>query len=73
MGFEKIVYLLLMGELPNNKEQDDFAKLIGECRTLPTNFTRDVIMKVPSSDIMNSMTTEKWNSRYQNAMKSWNV
>lgn len=56
MGFEKIAYLLLMGELPDEKEEEEFFKIIGECRTLPTNFTRDVIMKAPSEDIMNSMT-----------------
>ncbi|MBO5291787.1 MAG: citrate/2-methylcitrate synthase [Lachnospiraceae bacterium] len=55
-GFEKIAYLLLMGELPSQEEQQEFARLIGECRTLPTNFTRDVIMKAPTEDIMNSMT-----------------
>ena len=54
--FERIAYLLLMGELPNEAEQREFAQLIGVCRTLPTNFTRDVIMKAPSDDIMNSMT-----------------
>lgn len=56
MGFEKIAYLLLMGELPDEKEQEEFRRLLGECRTLPTNFTRDVIMKAPTEDIMNSMT-----------------
>lgn len=56
MGFEKIAYLLLMGELPDEKQEKDFKELIGRCRTLPTNFTRDVIMKAPSADIMNSMT-----------------
>lgn len=56
MGFEKIAYLLLMGELPDEKEEKVFKELIGRCRTLPTNFTRDVIMKAPSADIMNSMT-----------------
>lgn len=56
MGFEKIAYLLLMGELPSKEEEKEFSKIIGECRTLPTNFTRDVIMKAPSEDIMNSMT-----------------
>ena len=30
-------------------------RVLGECRTMPTNFTRDVIMKAPSHDIMNSM------------------
>lgn len=56
LGFEKVAYLLLMGELPSEEEQKKFKELIGECRTLPTNFTRDVIMKAPTEDIMNSMT-----------------
>ncbi|MGN0422119.1 MAG: citrate/2-methylcitrate synthase [Lachnospiraceae bacterium] len=56
MGFEKIAYLLLMGELPSKEEEAIFRDIIGRCRTLPTNFTRDVIMKAPSEDIMNSMT-----------------
>ena len=55
-GFEKIAYLLLMGNLPDEREERDFRRIIGECRTLPTNFTRDVIMKAPSEDVMNSMT-----------------
>lgn len=55
-GFEKVAYLLLMGNLPDEKEEANFKKMIGECRTLPTNFTRDVIMKAPSEDVMNSMT-----------------
>lgn len=56
LGFERIAYLLLMGEMPDEQEEAEFKKLIGECRTLPTNFTRDVVMKAPSEDIMNSMT-----------------
>lgn len=55
-GFEKIAYLLLFGKKPTNKEYAEFTKIISENRTLPTNFTRDVIMKAPSKDIMNSMT-----------------
>ncbi|MGN0469915.1 MAG: citrate/2-methylcitrate synthase [Acutalibacteraceae bacterium] len=55
-GFEKVAYLLLMGELPDDEKLTAFKTLIGEYRTLPTNFTRDVIMKAPGSDIMNSMT-----------------
>lgn len=55
-GFEKAAYLLLFGQLPTQEEQEEFAALLGSCRTLPTNFTRDVIMKAPSHDIMNSMT-----------------
>lgn len=56
MGFEKITYLLLMGELPGGEELQAFKEVMGNCRTLPSNFTRDVIMKAPSADIMNSVT-----------------
>ena len=56
MGFEKIAYLLLMGEMPDEKQEKEFRDWIGRCRTLPTNFTRDVIMKASTEDIMNSMT-----------------
>lgn len=55
-GFEKIAYLLLFGQLPSEAELKEFTDIIGKSRTLPTNFTRDVIMKAPSKDIMNSMT-----------------
>ena len=55
-GFEKATYLLMFGSLPNDQELAEFCKVLGESRTLPTNFTRDVIMKAPSKDIMNSMT-----------------
>lgn len=56
LGFEKIAYLLLMGEFANAEELETFKGYIGKCRTLPRHFTRDVIMKAPSEDIMNSMT-----------------
>ena len=56
LGFEKIAYLLLMGEMPNIEQEKEFKALLGGCRILPTNFTRDVIMKAPSHDIMNTMT-----------------
>ena len=56
LGFERIAYLLLMGELPSQEKEKEFRDIISRCRTLPTNFTRDVIMKAPSEDIMNSMT-----------------
>ncbi|MDE5780691.1 MAG: citrate/2-methylcitrate synthase [Lachnospiraceae bacterium] len=55
-GFESAAYLLLFGELPNDEELKEFSSIIGRCRNLPTNFTRDVIMKASSKDIMNSMT-----------------
>lgn len=55
-GYEEIAYLLLFGRLPNLRELDEFKGVLNASRTLPTNFTRDVIMKAPSKDIMNSMT-----------------
>ena len=56
LGFEKIAYLLLMGEMPDAKTEAEFKEQLGNYRTFPTNFVRDVIMKAPSEDIMNSMT-----------------
>lgn len=53
--FEEGAYLLLFGDLPDEKQLGEFKTVLSECMTLPTNFTRDVIMKAPSEDIMNSM------------------
>lgn len=55
-GFEKTAYLLLFGELPSQEEEAQFQDLVAGVRELPTNFTRDVIMKASNRDIMNSMT-----------------
>ena len=55
-GFEEVGYLLLFGQLPDEKQLKEFREILVACRTLPTNFTRDVIMKAPSSDLMNSLT-----------------
>ena len=55
-GFEETAYLLLFGSLPTKQQFEDFKAVLAESMRLPTNFTRDVIMKAPSSDIMNSMT-----------------
>ena len=55
-AFEKVTYLLLFGELPSDEEAQEFIKVLERYRSLPRNFTRDVIMKATSGDIMNSMT-----------------
>lgn len=55
-GFERTAYLLLFGEMPSKEEERQFADLVSHVRELPTNFTRDVIMKASTKDIMNSMT-----------------
>ena len=54
-GFEETVYLLLFGNLPTAEELEEFNHILASYRTLPTNFIRDVIMKAPNKDIMNSM------------------
>lgn len=55
-GYEETAYLLLFGELPDAKRLADFKALLAQGRTLPTNFTRDVIMKAPTHDMMNSLS-----------------
>lgn len=54
-GFEECTYLLLFGKLPDKKELADFQALLGRYRTLPTSFVRDIIMKAPSKDMMNTL------------------
>lgn len=54
-GFEETVYLLLFGELATAPQLQDFSRLLAEGRTLPKNFVRDVVMKAPNQDIMNSL------------------
>lgn len=55
-AFEETAYLLIFGCLPSEEELSSFCEALSVCRTMPTNFTRDVIMKAPSSDVMNTMT-----------------
>ena len=55
-GFEEIAYLLLFGELPTEGELKEFSKMLAERRTLPPTFVRDIIMKAPSKDMMNSLS-----------------
>ncbi|MBO5449617.1 MAG: citrate/2-methylcitrate synthase [Ruminococcus sp.] len=54
-GFEEVVYLLLMGDLPNKEELSAFREIIAENRPLPNDFFEDMILKAPSKNIMNKM------------------
>lgn len=54
-GFEETVYLLLFGNLPAKRQLDEFSALLAQYRTLPTSFVRDIIMKAPSNDMMNTL------------------
>ena len=54
-GFEEVAYLLLFGELPDAERLESFGRILSNYRTLPTNFVRDIIMKAPSHDMMNTL------------------
>ncbi|MBE5966129.1 MAG: citrate/2-methylcitrate synthase [Lachnospiraceae bacterium] len=54
-GFEEITYLLIFGELPTREKLNSFNLLLEKYRELPTSFVRDVIMKAPSKDMMNTL------------------
>lgn len=54
-GYEEVVYLLLFGKLPTKQELDELIKLLGSYRELPVSFVRDIIMKAPSKDMMNTL------------------
>ncbi|MDO4634046.1 MAG: citrate/2-methylcitrate synthase [Eubacteriales bacterium] len=56
LGFEEVTYLLLFGKLPTQTELADFSALLGGYRTLPTSFVRDIILKAPSKDMMNTLS-----------------
>lgn len=56
LRFEECTYLLLFGELPTKEQLAEFKTMLAEMRSLPTNFVRDVIMKAPSKDMMNSLS-----------------
>ena len=55
-GFEETTYLLLFGKLPDKKELEEFKGILAAQRSLPRNFVRDVIMKAPSRDMMNTLS-----------------
>ena len=54
-GFEEVTYLLILGELPSKDQLESFKELLAGYRSLPTSFVRDIIMKAPSFDMMNTL------------------
>ena len=54
-GYEEAVYLLLFGVLPSKGELAKFCGILGANRALPENFTEDMILKAPSSNILNKL------------------
>lgn len=54
-GYEEVTYLLLFDKLPDEKELTAFKEMLADYRSLPTHFVRDIIMKAPSRDMMNTL------------------
>ena len=55
-GFEEVIHLLLTGNLPDRRQLEQFHELLNSFHALPKNFVRDVVMKAPSTDMMNTLT-----------------
>ncbi len=53
--YEETAYLLLFGQLPTREQLNEFMELLAFYRTLPTNFVRDIILKAPSANMMNTL------------------
>lgn len=53
--FEEVGYLLLFGDLPNPTTIKMYQELLSELRLLPDKYLEDVILKIPSANIMNKM------------------
>lgn len=54
-GFEETFYLLLFGDLPTQEQLAEFRKMLADYQSLPKNFVRDVVMKAPTKDMMNTL------------------
>ena len=54
-AFEETTYLLLFGELPTEKQLNNFIQVLTNLQELSGQFVRDVIMKAPSANIMNAL------------------
>jgi citrate synthase len=54
-GYESIIYLLLFGELPSEKDLNIFNEVLDGFRKLPPHFTENTILKSPSIDVMNKL------------------
>ncbi len=57
-GFEEVAYLILFGKLPTEQELEEYISILNQNRKLPKTFTRDVIMKAASKDVMNAISRE---------------
>lgn len=54
-GFEEVIYLLLLGKLPNTSELATLKEMLHESSAFPSSFKEDVIFKSRSKDVMNML------------------
>ncbi len=55
-GYEEVAWLLLFGKLPTTKQLEAFIELLSEYRELPGNFAENMLVRMPSPNIMNQMS-----------------
>lgn len=54
-GFEEVAWLLIFGELPDQRQYKRMCDLLYDNRELPEYFPEDMIIKAPSKNIMNKL------------------
>ncbi|ANU55141.1 citrate/2-methylcitrate synthase [Acutalibacter muris] len=54
-GFEEVAWLLIFGELPDQRQYKRMCDLLFDNRELPEYFPEDMIIKAPSKNIMNKL------------------
>jgi citrate synthase len=52
-GFDETVFLLLTGHLPSNVELKEFSEHMASLRSLPDDFTKDMILSMKGKDVLN--------------------
>ena len=52
-GFDETVFLLLTGRLPNREELIEFSEYMATLRSLPDDFTKDMILSMKGKDVLN--------------------
>ncbi len=55
-GFEEVAYLLMIGKLPSKEELAEFNNVVGSMRQLPDYFAEDMILRLPSRNIMSNLS-----------------
>lgn len=55
LGFEETIFLLLFGSLPSGEDLEAFEKILADNRSFPSDFTQDVLLKLPSKNVMNKL------------------